>query len=168
MSIFQQRLQTLKQILVDTGYYRWLIVSVLFFVLAFFFREPPFYSIAAFIAGSILFTTYDVVGYTAVTEAYTSKLLMSYRIMQTTFQYTLFFFIFVAYSGQAAIAFLVFHWFGGDDVLYHWVGKYPLPPVWGWMNWTPLGLIFQKPLSKFVVLLQATVGMALAIVICVT
>jgi len=160
----KERLLVLKGILINTGYYKWLIASLVLFVLGFFFR---FNGLAAFVAASILFTVFDLVGYSHIVVFNSTTLLMSYRVLQTTFQCVLALFVLFVYSLQAAVAFLVFHWFGGDEVLYYRIGRYDLPPlVWEWLYWTPLGLILRRPLSTPLVLVQAAVGLVIAVVVC--
>lgn len=115
----------------------------------------------------LLFTMFDLVGWEAVQPYYDTdrKLVMAYRILQHTFLLMLFVLTWGLFGWTVAGAWILVWWFGGADILYYWIGQYLLPTAtWTWMKWTPLGII-KGDLSTLVVLIQAGVGMFIAILL---
>jgi len=114
----------------------------------------------------ILFTMYDLVGWEAVSPYYGSdrNLVMSYRVLQHVFLLALVALTWGLFGWMVAAAWLLVWWFGGADLLYYWIGRYPLPRTsWTWLRWTPYGIV-KGNLSTPDVLSQAGVGLLVAIV----
>ncbi|HOJ04995.1 MAG TPA: hypothetical protein PK916_13435 [Bacteroidota bacterium] len=126
------------------------------------------------------FTLYDVFGYDflAMTDSTGQDTMQrlpelrpayeaavhSYRIVQVTFQIVLTGFVALAAGRRAAIAALLLWWGGCCDLLYYALTFKPLPALWNWMWFTPLGL-FQSELSLTVVIAQAAVLCTAAVIV---
>ena len=88
-------------------------------------------------------------------EKYTA----AYRIIQNMFDWLLFAFISVVFGLKYAIAGWILKWFALQDVLFYLFLEIPLPYIWTWLEWTPLGMLNPKKyLTKKEVLIQTFLG----------
>lgn len=126
----------------------------------------PILSIFSFL---ILFNAFDLLGYRDCLHGNAHPYnydTVAYRIMQFMFEVTFLGLIWGLFGIIYALLAKLLHWFGWQDLLYYYVGKYKLPHRWSWMGWTPLGLVSKKKyLSTKEIKLQAIIGLILVILL---
>jgi hypothetical protein len=98
------------------------------------------------------------------------SVLVAYRIIQNFFDYTLLVLIWVLFGFKFAFAGWVLKMFAVQDILFYKVLGIKLPKVWTWLKWTPFGLLENlvrgKGLENWLVLVQASLGFLIYILIC--
>jgi hypothetical protein len=94
------------------------------------------------------------------------RVLPAYRILQVTLQISFLTLILTNFGILYVIASETLHWFGVQDILYYWTVKQKHPYIWGWLHWTPFGII-AGDLKNSVVILQSIIGILISILLIV-
>lgn len=96
---------------------------------------------AAVVWSTLLFTAFDLSGFTHVLRGEQGETVAYYRIMQTMFQAVLYVAVWRLAGLPATAATAAIWWFGGCDLLFYAAGKHPMYyGSWHWLWWTPYGL----------------------------
>ena len=98
-----------------------------------------------FTLATLIFTFFDLWLYPIFDK---KDRLTFYRIIQTAFQAGIAFVLY-QFGIPTMLAFLLFWWFGGCDVLFYFIGdlmgregyKFWNANEWYWLAWTPVGII---------------------------
>ncbi len=150
------------------------------------FRFPPRESFSTklenggyVLGATLLFSLFDYVGYNLVRG--NNKAPFSYRILQTTVQAAITYFLYKECGINSAVSFNLIWWTWGTDIGYYgWANA--LNPGWArdnrvnnglqqreitWAWWTPIGLLRKKdsPIARSSLIAQAIVGFSLSVAI---
>ncbi len=99
--------------------------------------------IIGFVSAVLLFSAFDVEGFTSLRQD--SEALINYRIIQLTFQFLLYGFLYSTCGIFSVLAFIVAHWFTTCDKLFYTLSKTPdFSFEYTWLNSWSIFLILNK------------------------